>query len=873
MLLALSAAACAVMDPIGDVRPSPAELDVGPSGAGQALEWRLMRMRNENGRIAADARRVALRQRDANLDHWDGIDDGGIGNLNWIERGPDNLGGRSRALLVDPRDSSRLYAASAGGGIWRSLNGGNSWLPLDEFMGNLAVSSLAFDPVDPDIIYAGTGEGFGNDDAIFGAGIWRTVDAGVTWSQMPTTSGFGNINRIAVSQVDRDVLLIATGAGIRRSDDGGTSWSIVRSGRSLQVLIDPNNANRCVAHSSTTFAGNTTHSIVWSIDGGQTWTPATGGFSPGSRIELAYASSVNNRVYAVIAGFQCWRSDDGGQTWTQRTTAPIPQASFPWYCNSIWVDPTNSNWVVVGNVGVHRSSDGGQTFTTIGDGGIDTAHPHSDVHGFVPTPLYDGRGNRRIYVCTDGGIWRTNDIRTVTQAVGWERLDRGFRTVQYYGVAGHANGRLVGGTQDNGTHLIQLQSGNAATITYGNDGGNSQIDPVDPDYVYGEWQNLRVVRSTDGGQTALSMQLGLLDAGNCTNFIAPLVLSTADPNYLFAGGCSVWRCSDANGVLPVWGSIRGPIGEEVSALATAPSDVDVLWVGYNDGRVFRTANATARTPTWIAVDNNGTLDPFPDRFVTRILIDRTDPTAAFVAFGGFSSTNLWRTSNNGTTWQNAMGSGVTGLPDAPIYGLAQHPSLTGRYYAATEVGIFGTSDDCANWSTSNRGPADVSCNDVTFLHGSTTLLLGTHGRGMWTSTIFEPEVRSIGPGCAGTAGVPALAATSPRLGGTAAVSASGIVPGQSVWLVQGQSNASWYGSTLPADLTMFQAPGCFLRVRPDIVRDGRASATGDYSVELPILAHTALLGQRFYLQLFPADLAANGFGRTASNALELTIGN
>ena len=105
------------------------------------------------------------------------------------------------------------------------------------------------------------------------------------------------------------------------------------------------------------------------------------------------------------------------------------------------------------------------------------------------------------------------------------------------------------------------------------------------------------------------------------------------------------------------------------------------------------------------------------------------------------------------------------------------------------------------------------------------------------------------------------------------MSASGIVADQPVWLVQGQSNASWYGSTLPADLTMFQAPGCFLRVRPDIVRDGRASATGDYSVELPILAHTALLGQRFYLQLFPVDLAANGFGRTASNALELTIGN
>ncbi len=853
--------------------PQPAE--PGPSGAEQALEYRLARMRDERGNIDPNGRRNALAQRQVNVDFAAMTDGGGIGNLGWTEHGPDNIGGRSRTLLVHPTQTSRLYAGSVGGGVWRSNNSGQTWFPLDDFMGNLAISCLAFEPGNPDVIYAGTGEGYGNGDAIFGAGIFKSTNAGNTWAQMPTTIAFGNVNRIAVSHANPNVMLVSTAGGIRRTANGGASWTTVRPGSSLQVLIDPNDASRCVAHWGGGGSGASPHGIAWSDDAGLTWQNATGGFSPGTRIEIAYAPSVSGRLYAVIAGFQCWRSDDGGQSWVQRTTAPINGDSFPWYCNAIWVDPTNSNWVVVGNVRLWRSSNGGQTFTEIGSGGINTAHPHSDVHRFVEHPGYDGVSNRTFYVCTDGGVWQTTDIRNVTIGSGWQRRDAGFRTVQYYGVSGHGpSGRIVGGTQDNGSHLIDSATGNSADIYFGNDGGVSQIDPNDPDVIYGEAQNMRLHRTLDGGQSVTQITAGLTDFLNgCTNFIAPLVLSTDDPSYLYAGGCSLWRCANPQSILPIWASIRGPIGSNISAIAVAPNDVDTVWVGYNDGRIYRTTNATTPSPNWVTVENNGSLNVLPNKQVTRILLDRADPTKAWVAFGGYTAGNLRYSDNNGQSWSIRTGAGAEQLPDAPVYGIAQHPLLLDFVYVATEVGVFGSSDAGATWSSSNDGPADVACYDITFLHGSMKLLVGTHGRGMWTTAIHEPGVFSFGTGCAGSNGTPALMATPPRLGSTVTITGTNLVPDRPVWLVQGQSNTSWFGNALPADLGLFQAPGCFLRVRPDLVRDGFADSNGVYTGQLPIAANTALLGMSTYLQLFPGDLAANGFGRTATNGLQLRIGN
>jgi hypothetical protein len=835
-------------------------------------EWRLRRWLDENGNPPApNQKQLARAEAKANAAHWDAIDDGGIGRHSWTERGPSNMGGRTRALVIHPTTPSRMWAGSVGGGIWRSDNSGGSWYPLDDWMGNLAICCLTMDPGNSNVMYAGTGEGFGNFDAISGEGIWKTTNGGSSWTQIASTLSFGSVNRIVVSPSNSNVVLAATATGIRRSTDGGTSWTTERTGNSLQVVVNPNNANNYVAHVSESGV----HRVVRSTDGGLNWTNATTGLtSVTGRIELAFATSFGNRIYAStnVSGGDIWRSDDAGANWTQRTATGLSGGQI-WYNDAIWVDPTNSNIVVVGYQDMFRSTDGGATFTTISNGGMNASTPHSDVHFFTADPGYDGSTNKTVYVCTDGGVYRTTDITAATTSSGWVRRDSNYRTIQYHGVAGHGSGRIAGGTQDNGTHELEFGS-QVATLVRGADGGFTAIDPTNDDFIFGETQNMGLFRSSDGGASYVSISAGISDVGSCTNFIPPLVLDHNDPNRLLAGGCSLWRTTNAKtGSPPSWTNIKASIGSNISAIAVAPGNSAVIWVGHNNGHVYRTSNGTAASPTWTAVDNNSSPNPLPSRSVERILIDRTSTSTVFVCFGGFSTNNLWRTTNNGSTFTDVTGSGVTGLPSAPLYGIAQHPSLNGRYYVASEVGVFGTSDNCANWSTSNDGPADVSCIEIGFMHGSSTLLVGTHGRGMWSTTINEPAISSVGAGCAGTSGTPALAATAPRIGTSVSVTASNLVANQPVWLVQGTSSASWWGNSLPFDLLPFGAGGCFLRVSADIVRDGLSTAGGTFATSIAIAANTGLLGRNFHLQLFPGDPTANAWGRTASNALRLTIGN
>ncbi|MGC6486980.1 MAG: hypothetical protein ACON4Z_05015, partial [Planctomycetota bacterium] len=759
--LLLFATACGVPTAAGQHPEAQTEAgeEQGFSGALESLKWRLLTMQDELGNYSSVDLTKARAQRKATVDFLEATDGGGIGNLSWVERGPDNIGGRSRALLVHPTIPSRLYAASVGGGVWRSDNAGSSWYALDDFMGNLSVACLAFDPGDPDTIYAGTGEGFNNWGAIRGEGIWRTTDAGATWQQLPSTATWRFVSRIAISS-DGAYMLAATNNGVRRSVDGGVTWTNVNFGNYLQVLIDPNNNARAVCSRRL---NSTSHRIYFSTDSGVTWTAAGGGYPIDVRIEMAFAPSVNGRVYASLGDGDCWRSDDAGATWTLRSTGQISSGQW-WYNNAIWVDPTNSNWVVIGAQSMFRSDDGGQTFTTISIGGSNQNTPHSDVHFFTSHPNYNGGTNRTVYVCTDGGIYRTLDLRTATTTTGWSRRDANYRTVQYYGVAGHSSGKLAGGTQDNGSHMINMGSMNAEMYR-GADGANSQVDPTDPNFIWGSSQFSGIHRSTDGGLTGFDMRAGLTEIGQSGggNFIAPLVGSKVTPDFIYAGARSLWRCMDAKAASPSWTAIKPPTSpaSPISAIAISPNSSSIVWVGHNNGRLFRSNNALAPTPTWTAGDRGGQV---PDSFITRILIDRNIASHVLVACSGFVTDNLWRTTDNGATFTDVTGAGLTALPSAPILGIAQHPTLDGRYYVATEVGVFGTSDDCVNWSTSNDGPADVACYDICFLHGSNTLLVGTHGRGMWTTEIVEPQVVSFGAGCAGSNGVPTLTATAPRIG-------------------------------------------------------------------------------------------------------------
>jgi photosystem II stability/assembly factor-like uncharacterized protein len=712
---------------------------------------------------------------------------GGISRAKWKWLGPGNVGGRSRALVIHPELPNIMWVASVAGGIWKTTNGGASWGPLADFMANLNASTLVLDRVNPDVLFAGTGEGFYNLDAYRGAGIFRSTDGGAIWTQLPATAidSFTYVYRLALTQ-DGATLLVATRQGVFRSTNFHDSdaakisfqpTSGLTNREVLTVLCHPTDPARCIA-------GGRGRTSYHSNDAGATWQLSTGlphpdpGEEFGGRVELAYARKDPNVVYASVDNNEgeVYRSRDGGKTFELRSVGTGGYLSSQgWYGNTIWADdPGDENFLIVGGIELHRSLDGGATFEAISDWDKFPATAHADQHSIVSHPNYNGTSNTTVFFTNDGGVYRNDDVINTTTTSGWVSLNNNFGVTQFYGAAGNlASGRIVGGTQDNGSVLYQPPPGpntgpNAyTTMSYG-DGGYAAADPADPNYFYGEYVYLMIQRSTNGGLKAGYIYHGIDDAGsrNTANFIAPFILDPINSNGMFAGGQSLWRSNNVRSATPSWHRIKEPIQEGlISAIAAARTESgkkwsDNLWVGYSAaslkatrgaGQVFVSTDADTATPTWKAVGQG----KLPKRFVNRIRIDPKDARRVYTAFSGYFPGNLQRTTDGGTTWEDIGKE----LPSVSIYDIAIHPSDSRLLYAGTEVGVFASGDGGQSWWATNEGPANVVVYELFWM--GDLLVAATHGRGLfWIDLSGGPRTaENIRP----SAAAPASAAT-PEIG-------------------------------------------------------------------------------------------------------------
>jgi len=770
-----------------------------PDAPRARLSYRLEQSRDDAGRIPSQPLVPALRQLDAmrlrgRRTRVAGVPTGtnvrpaalavtpppaaGLVRRDWVALGPGNIGGRTRAIVIHPTNHNTMWAGSVGGGIWRTDDGGASWVPVDDFMANLAVTSLVLDPTNPNVMYAGTGEGFGNLDAIRGGGIFRTRD-GVAWSQIPATYGaaWNAINRLAIS-ADGMTVLAATNHGLQRSSDAARAiWQTVLPDIVADVKFHPIDPQRAVA-------GSVSSGQAWfSSDGGATWTVAGHGVPWGRRVELCFAAASRDLVYASVDtnGGEIWRSTDGGRTFARRRSANADgdTANYlgdqGWYGNCIWAgDPTNADLVVVGGVDLWRSTDGGDTLTDISTW-WDPASAHADQHTIVAHPAYDGRTNRTVFFGNDGGLFRATDVTSVgndtqpPRVTGWTALNNSYGVTQFYSAAGNAtSGVIVGGAQDNGTLAYDPASGsnNWKTI-FGGDGGFCCADASNPRIFYGQYVYLDLHRNTDGAttnETAGDRYISGHYWNTATNrwdwkpapfqipdafnqralFIAPFTLDPNNSNRILAGGESLWCSTDVQTPNtptsgPRWSRIKPPSNSLISAVAITPGDSDRVWVGHIDGEIWRSQNATQPTPTWSRVDALGARPLVARRFCNQILVSPHDPATVLVVYGGFTAGNVWSTDDGGTTWTNV----AAGLPAAPVRAVAIHPKRPDWFYIGTEVGVFTTEDRGQTWSATNEGPASVSVDDLFWM--DQRLVCVTHGRGLFAIDL-SPVAPSAPPG-------------------------------------------------------------------------------------------------------------------------------
>ena len=705
----------------------------------EALQFRQLQQRGDDGLVEPLGYQRALQQRfeiqSASPARTAGA---GISSNRWSEMGPGNIGGRVRAVAVHPSNNNKIWVGSVSGGLLSSNNAGATWSVVNDFLPSVAISGIVFDPINPLIMYAGTGEGFYNGDGIRGLGIFRSLDGGISWTQLPSTNPATGaqwywVNRIAVHPQNGNIILAATVNGTYRSSNAGASWSLVNNARALDVKFDPLDGNIAVL-------GRDDGAVSYSSDAGVSWNSVQL-VSGRARVEIALTSAARGVVFASVAldSGTIFKSTNFGQTWAQIST-PRHLGNQGWYANTIAISPTDPNKIYIGGLDLYGSNDGGFNFSKLSTWYLAPNSPHADHHTIVIDPGFNGLTNKRVYFGNDGGLYRADNIESVNAGSannGWTNLNNGLGITQFYSGAGYTGGRVIGGTQDNGS-LVQVQGSPNWNTFYGGDGGYSAIDTSNSNYFYGEYIYLSIFRTTDGGSSTKIICGGITDGyadpnfgcpGGTTraNFIAPFILDPNDNNTMLAGGASLWRSSNVKAADPSWVAIKASTVPPpnnfnyISAIAVAPGSSSNIWVGHNNGEIYKTTNGTSVNPTWSRVGLS-----LPTRMVTRIIVDSTNTNVVYVTYGGYSSRNIQKSTDGGSSWSDVSG----GLPEAPVRDLALHPSKAGWLYAGTEVGVFTSENGGSTWSTSNDGPGTVSVEQLFWLDNA-TLAAATHGRGFF----------------------------------------------------------------------------------------------------------------------------------------------
>ncbi|MFN8493339.1 MAG: hypothetical protein U0350_37420 [Caldilineaceae bacterium] len=705
------------------------------------LEYFQMLFGDANGNIPADGmlkanEHVQLMRAAVNAASQAGA---GVNKTSWTYIGPgktvkngnwnaSQLSGHVEAIVVNPANLNMVWIGAETGGIWKSTDAGVTWRSVNDFLESMIIPSMVVNPANPTILYAGTGA---RNSGVPGVGILKSTDSGDTWAVLEATrnANFAFTAKLAIAN-DGNTLLAATVTGLWRSTDGGATWGpaagIANNTDLVEAAFNP-------ADNSKAVAAGRVGSAWYSTNGGANWTQATG--LPTGRTQLAYAASSPNIVYASVNqnDGEVWKSTDGGQSYARTYTGGRYLNGQGWYGNVIWVDPTNPNIVIIGGMSTFSSNDGGVTFAQTRC----TCGP--DQHVMISAPGFNGATNKVVYAGNDGGLFRADDVYGVLAGAAtqtnWTSLNEKLGISQVYGVSVNAQGVVLVGLQDNGTMITANQTGDWMRITFG-DGGYSFADPTDARYFYNGFIRLGVERSADSGGNSEGISTQAKGApyfiNDTSNFITPILLDPNNPERLLVGAGQLWRTNDARAATtpttgPQWAAIKAPLASNsINALAIAKGNSDIVWVGHNQGELFKTTNGTAASPTWTQVAQ-GKWPRF--RSVNRITIDPQNANNVYVALGGYETNNIWRTTDGGATWAAASGAGATALPALPVMALAIHPNNANWLYAGTVMGLFTSEDGGATWKVPHDGPTNAMIWDLSW--SGTTLYAASYGRGVW----------------------------------------------------------------------------------------------------------------------------------------------
>jgi PKD repeat protein len=689
--------------------------------------------------------------------------------VNWLERGPNNIGGRTRAVMIDPNNQKKLWAAGVTGGLWYNndiTSTTQNWNLVDGTWASLSVTSIASDPINSNVMYVGTGERFGNavkDGSSWynpgtskGIGLFKSSDSGSSWSYLTSTSDFAFITDILIRNENGQSAIYITAAGnefegtyvgrektgIWKSVDGANSWTRVTS--SIQESTGYTEFNNLQLGANNRIWAGTKMNSYWQgggeiffSDDGENWTESIWrseiGVS-GNRVDVRVAPSDPNTIYALIAQIDTprWiaRSTDNGATWTQ---LDLPQnqdsssQSFGGYLSDTngtanWamgfgVDASDANTIYAGVIDAYKSTDGGDSWAHISDwrganGGLE--YLHADHHAVRSV------NNNEIIFANDGGIFYTSD--------GGENINQrneGYNVGQFYSVALHpTNGSeyVLGGTQDNGSWKIEgsgVQNGNQVS---GGDGGFALIDSINPNYQFTAANFINIYRSTDGGISWSTYATH--DGGQLIN---PM---TIDPKtqtlYVNVDDTSILRL-DNYATLASKYIMNINLGSQVSFFKMSPYTDDLLFIGTQAGRIFKVSDAS--TSNFVVQEIGGSNI---QGYISSIDVGSND-NQILVTVSNYGAQSIFETFNGGGVngWTNVEGD----LPDMPVRAGLYNRDNFNQVIVGTDIGTWTSDDisvDSPTWNPSNDGIDNVRV-DMLATREDGAIAAATHGRGIYYS--------------------------------------------------------------------------------------------------------------------------------------------
>ncbi|MCZ2355244.1 MAG: PKD domain-containing protein, partial [Bacteroidia bacterium] len=660
----------------------------------------------------------------------------------WTEMGPKKVSGsltgigRVNVVKIHPTNTSKIYAGTAGGGLWISNDAGSTWATSTDQLGSIGISDIVFDPTNSNTMYMATGDADGHlgggNNAIYSVGLLKSTDGGNTWAATGFSYTYQNqrvIYKIHIHKTNNQIILLATNNGLYRSSNGGTSFSaLYSSGIFTDIKDHPTTPNTIY----TTAYGN---GVYVSTNGGTSFTQATGlPSSDVGRIQLATTAAAANNVYAIIAKnsnsglLGVYRSTNSGTSFSTITTSPNLLANDVagsaadgqgFYDLAITVDPTNANIIYVGGVNIWKTTNGGSSWTLIAHWSASGGKPyvHADQHCFE----WNGT---TLYIGNDGSIWKTTNGGTSYTDLGQSSATAGIGCLQIYRIGNSttSNSRVLAGAQDNGTNLYNNAASPPWSETTGGDGMECFFDRTTANTYYTSVYNGSIYRTSGMGTVDISP--------NATGaWVTPFVHDPNNNTTIYGGYQDVWKTTNSTATSPTWAKISNNLtgGDDILALAVAPSNSSVIYAAESNA-IYKTTNGGT---SWSSVTSGL---PVSSAIINYIAISNTDPNVVFVVFGGFSSGNkVFKSTNGGSTWTNYS----TGLLNVPVNCIVYQNSSNDAVYVGTDFGVYYRDNSLSSWVSYNTGLPNVIVDDLEIQYSVGKLRAGTFGRGLWESDLYS----------------------------------------------------------------------------------------------------------------------------------------